>query len=83
MVITATEFRNNQAHYLSLVDKGEEIIVKRDNKAYTITPIGDDDILYLTPKMVEKLNKSLQQASEGKIVNIKDKKSLKLLLESL
>ncbi len=42
--------------YFDKADKGEQIVVLRgSNKAYTLTPVNDDDI-YFTAEMVKKSN---------------------------
>lgn len=64
--VSTREFRDRQASLLDLADHGEHIIIRRGNKAYAITPI-DDEELYFTPEILAKIDKSLQQAKEGKI----------------
>lgn len=65
--VSSREFRANQKTYFDLADKGEKIILKRGKKqAYVLTPVDNDD-LYFTPEMLEKIDKSIQQAKEGKV----------------
>lgn len=46
LIISSREFRDKQAEYFDRADKGEQIIVQRGkNKAYTLTPITENDIL--------------------------------------
>lgn len=73
--ITSRQFREKQKDIFDLADKGERIVIRRGRKqAYTLIPIKEDD-LYFTPKMMEKIDRSVQQAKEGnvkKINNIED-----------
>ncbi len=80
---TSRQFRDNQKDYFELADKGEKIIIRRGKKqAYVLTPIDDDD-LYFTPAMLEKIKKSIQQAKEGKVTTIKTTDELNLFLDNL
>lgn len=49
-IVTSREFRDNQKKYFDLVDKNEQIIVKRKNRAYKLVPVTDDDMLVDIPK---------------------------------
>lgn len=64
--ISTREFRNRQASILDMADRGENVVIRRGNKAYAITPIADDDA-YFTPEILAKIDRSLQQAKEGRV----------------
>lgn len=49
-IVTSREFRDNQKMYFDMVDKNEQIVVKRKNRAYKLVPVTDDDILVDIPK---------------------------------
>jgi len=49
-IVTSREFRNNQKKYFDMVDKNEQIVVKRKNRAYKLVPVTDDDMLVDIPK---------------------------------
>jgi hypothetical protein len=50
-IVTSREFRDNQKKYFDLVDKKEQVIVKRSkNRAYKLVPVTDDDMLIEIPK---------------------------------
>jgi prevent-host-death family protein len=83
LVISSREFRDNQAKYLDKVDDGEQIIVQRGkNKAYKLTPVDEEDV-YFTPEMLERIRKSIEQAKQGKVKSVSNKKELLDLLDSL
>ncbi len=48
-IISSREFRDNQKKYFDLVDKNEQIVVKRKNRAYKLVPVSDDDMLMEIP----------------------------------
>lgn len=84
--VTGREFRANQKTFLDLSDKGIQIILRRStSKAYVITPITPDDEYerYFTPSILAKIDKSLQQAEEGKVTKAMDKEELLNFLDSL
>ncbi|HBX89092.1 MAG TPA: prevent-host-death protein [Marinilabiliaceae bacterium] len=49
-IVTSREFRDNQKKYFDMVDKNEQVVVKRKNRAYKLVPVNDDDILVDIPK---------------------------------
>ncbi|MHB1179161.1 MAG: type II toxin-antitoxin system prevent-host-death family antitoxin [Daejeonella sp.] len=83
LVVSSREFREKQAEYMDRADKGEQIIVQRGkNKAYSITPVTEDD-LYFTPEMLARIDQSIQQAKDGKVTTVRGKEELKQFLNSL
>jgi len=77
LVITSREFRENQASYFDRVDKGEEILIQRKrNKAYRIVPVKEDDTLMSKEEFLAKIDRSLQQAKEGRRYSMKEGESL-------
>ena len=83
LIISSREFRENQAEYMDKADKGEQIVVQRGkNKAYSITPITEDD-LYFTPQILSRIKESIQQVKEGNIVKIGVNDNIKEFLDSL
>jgi len=80
---TSRQFRDKQKDYFELADKGEKVIIRRGKKqAYLLTPIDDDDI-YFTPAMLEKINKSIKQVKEGKVTKIETEEELTQFLDNL
>jgi antitoxin YefM len=83
LVVSSREFREKQAEYMDKADNGEQIIVQRGkNKAYSITPITEDD-LYFTPKMLARIEESQQEIRDGKGIVIKTKEELNTFLDNL
>ena len=83
--VSGREFRANQKTFLDLSDKGIQIVLRRGaSKAYVITPIAPDDEYerYFTPAILAKIDKSLQQAAEGKVTKAMDKEELLNFLDS-
>lgn len=83
LIISSREFREKQAEYMDMADNGEQIIVQRGkNKAYSVTPVTENDIYFSKP-MIEKIEKSLQEAKDGKITSISGKVALQNFLDNL
>ena len=60
--------------------KGEQVIIRRGkSESFTVTPISDDD-LYFTPEMLKKLDRSIQQAKEGKVKTLRSEEDIKKFL---
>ncbi len=80
---TSRKFRDKQKDFFELADKGEKVIIRRGKKqAYLLTPIDDEDI-YFTPAMLEKINRSIEQVKEGKVTKIETEEELTQFLENL
>lgn len=79
--VSTREFREKQSAILDLADNGDNIIIRRGNKTYAITPISDDD-LYFTPEILAKIDASIQQANAGKVRRFNDINELDKYLES-
>ncbi len=81
--VTSREFRDRQASIFDLVDKGENVVINRGKrKSYTLTSVNEDDI-YFTPKMLEKIDKSLQEAKEGKVKRFETVEELDKYLDTV
>ncbi len=65
-----------------MADKGENIVIRRGDKAYTITPIKDED-LYFTPEMLARIDESVRQAKEGKTHSFSSMDELDKYIDSL
>lgn len=83
LVVSSREFREKQAEYMDKLDSGEQIIIQRGkNKAYSITPIKDEDI-YFSPQMIKKIKNSILQANEGKTTKINSSEELESFFDNL
>jgi hypothetical protein len=50
-IVTSREFRDHQKKYFDMVDKKEQVIVKRSkNRAYKLDPVTEDDMLIEIPE---------------------------------
>lgn len=84
LVISSREFRENQKSYLDKVDEGVEILIQRGkNKAYKILPVTHDDTLMNKEEFFAKLDQSIQQAKEGKVIRKKEGQSVEDFLKEL
>lgn len=83
LIVSSREFREKQAEYMDKADSGEQIIVQRGkNKAYSITPITNDD-MYFSKEVIEKIEKSLTQSKNDDITKVKGKEALVEFLNNL
>lgn len=80
LVISSREFRQNQKLYFERADKGEQIIVQRGkDKSYALTPINEDDV-YFSAEMVNKIKLSAEQAKDGEVRRITSSEEINDLL---
>ncbi|MBN2742766.1 hypothetical protein LX69_01374 [Breznakibacter xylanolyticus] len=80
LVISSRQFRQNQRLYFERADKGEQIIVQRGAKrSYALTPINEDDV-YFSAEMVNKIKHSAEQAEKGEVKRITSSEDINDLL---
>lgn len=81
IVISSREFRDNQKKYFDSVDNGEQVIVQRGkDRSYKLIPVTSSDVCMTEEEFYEKIDRSIQQAKEGKVLKISSKEELKKLL---
>ena len=80
--LTIRDFRSNLAASLDRVDKGEQILVRRGSKTYTIIVV-DDGELEITPQLAAKIEKARQEYREGKAISLKTHEDVDRYFESM
>jgi antitoxin (DNA-binding transcriptional repressor) of toxin-antitoxin stability system len=84
LVVSTREFRNNQKSYLDKIDSGMEIFIKRGKRqSYKIIPVPNDDTLMSKEDFFAKIDRSLQQAKDGKVTTVRSIEELNKFLDSL
>lgn len=83
IIISSRQFRDKQGYYFGLVEKGEQVILRRKGVLYKLTPIEKDDTLMTEEEFYAKIDRSIQQAKEGKTKTIHTKEELHEFLHSL
>jgi antitoxin (DNA-binding transcriptional repressor) of toxin-antitoxin stability system len=91
LVINSSEFKAHQGKYLAMAGKGEEIVLtSRTNGRFKIVWIPnnekDDDAhdsIYTEEEYYAKLDHSIRQAKEGKVIRQKDGESVKQFIERM
>ena len=77
LVISSREFRANTGRYLDMVAKGMDVILKsRDWGSFRLTPVKESDIVMSEKEFYEKLDRSIMQAKEGKVIRQQDGESI-------
>ena len=76
LVISSREFRANTGRYLDMVAKGMDVILKsRSLGSFRLTPVRESDVVMSEKEFYEKLDRSILQAQEGKIIRQKESES--------
>ncbi|GHT11696.1 hypothetical protein AGMMS4956_05110 [Bacteroidia bacterium] len=71
--VSSNNFRTRQKKFLDMSDQGIRIILRRNNKSYTVMPVSSsvsndkeyDE--YFTPDMLARIDRSLEQVAQGKV----------------
>lgn len=78
-IISSRQFRDKQGYYFGLIERGEQILIRRKGMLYKLVPIEEDDSLMTEEEFYAKIDRSIQQAKEGKTKTLK-KEDLKKFL---
>ena len=69
LVISSREFRANTGRYLDMVAKGMDVILKsRSLGSFRLTPVKESDVVMSEKDFYEKLDRSILQAKEGRVI---------------
>lgn len=79
VIISSRQFRDKQGYYFGLIEKGEQVILRRKGISYKLTPITKDDTLMTEEEFYAKLDRSIQQAKEGKTKTLRKEDIKKFL----
>ncbi len=84
LIVSTGEFRGKQKSYLDQVDNGTELIIQRSkNRSYKVVPVSEDDSLMTREEFFAKVDRSLQQAEEGKVISFPTNEELFSFLENI
>lgn len=73
VIISSREFRANTGRYLDMVANGIEVILKsRNSGSFRLVPVKESDVVMSEKEFYEKVNRSIMQAEEGKIIRQND-----------
>jgi antitoxin (DNA-binding transcriptional repressor) of toxin-antitoxin stability system len=77
LVISTRKFREKQGEYLGMVANGVDVVLKsRKEGSFKIVPVSDDDTLMSKEAFFAKIDRSLQEAKEGKVFTMLPNESL-------
>lgn len=81
IMISSREFKNNQKKYFDLIDNGEQVIIQRGKvRFYKLIPVTSGDACMTEEEFYEKIDRSLQQVKEDKVLKASTKEELEKLL---
>ena len=76
LVISSREFRANTGRYLDMAAKGMDVILKsRSLGSFRLSPVRESDVVMSEKEFYEKLDRSILQAKEGKVIRQKENES--------
>ena len=77
LVISSREFRANSGRYLDLASKGQDVILKsRSLGSFRLIPIKEDDMVMSEKEYYSKIDRSIKQAEEGKVIRQQEEESV-------
>ena len=83
-IISAREFRASQRKFLTLVNNGEDLILKaRGLGSFRIIPVSSKDKITNTPELQARIAKAREEIKSGYGITVHGKEELNAYLESL
>lgn len=79
VIITSREFRDNQKKYLDLVDKKEQVVIKRKDKSYQLKLLTEEDRFFSNPEIIAEIKAGAEQIKKGEYIKVKRKDLAKYL----
>ena len=86
ITVSGSEFRANQGKYIDMVVNGQDLILKfRGKGAFKIVPIKEDDdqTAMSEEEFYARIDHSLKQAEEGKVIRQQDGESVEAFIDRL
>ena len=84
MTVNATQFRNNMAAMLNMVDAGEKVVVTRNNRRYYLRPERhrkpDNTI---TPELARAIEEAREDARTGNVITLRSHEDIQAFWDSL
>lgn len=80
--LSVRDYRNNLAASFARADKGEQVLIRRKNRIYALTSVGNEDLM-LTPEMQKRIDKARQNFREGKTLHFENAESAHKWMDEL
>lgn len=80
--LTIRDFRSNLAASLDRVDQGEQVLVRRGSKIYTIIAVEDNE-LEITPQLAAKIEKARQEYLDGETLEFENASAAQQWMDEL
>lgn len=81
-LITVREFRRNMASMFNKVDAGEQVLIRRNNRMYTIVPVENND-LKISPELWASIEEGRKQIAKGDCTICNNEEELNAFFDSL
>jgi antitoxin YefM len=82
LIVTTANFRKDIKSYFDAAEAGKKVLIRRGNQLFTLVPLSDDDVDF-SPKMIDKIKKSIDQIHKGKSIQVSTPEELNKLLKKL
>ncbi|MDE6680480.1 MAG: hypothetical protein K2J92_03910 [Muribaculaceae bacterium] len=81
-VLSVRDYRNNLAASFDRADRGETVLIRRKNRIYTLTSVGEEDLM-ITPVLQKRIDEARQACREGHCISCRTREELDSFLDSL
>ena len=84
IIVSGKEFRANQGKYIDMAINGQDLILKfRGKGLFKIVPVEEDDAAISEEEFYARIDHSLKQAEEGKVIRQQDGESVEAFIDRL
>lgn len=81
-VLSVRDYRNNLAASFDRAEQGEQVLIRRRNRIYSLISLGRED-LTITPALQERINEARKAYKDGNVISCATSDELSAFLDSL
>lgn len=80
--LSVRAYRDNLAACFKRADEGSPVLIRRKNKLYALTSIGNEDLM-ISPELQKRIEEAREAYRNGNVLTVKSKEELHSFLDSL
>lgn len=77
--LSVRDYRNNMASSFARADKGERVLIRRNNHLYALSRVEEE----ITPELQQRIDEARKEFRKGNCISLRSKEELNAFFESL
>ncbi|MFA6858920.1 MAG: prevent-host-death protein [Bacteroidales bacterium] len=83
IIVSSRDFRANQCKYFNLAKDNDVVIKSRIHGSYKLVPVSENDLIIDDASLQAKIDRGIEEYSEGKGIKMKDGEKMRDFLQRL